>query len=205
MRILILIFLFISTSVNAYHSDGFYETGIVPVTISYSNPVDHSISYAFNIFEYVKIGEVVFYSIRLQFTPTRNSSTGILTIIDLPFPVVIQPLTQNSGMVSFQMNSPSFPSGHTQIHARAIQSDNSIRLYTHSPGGVLTQLNGVNFTNGTAYDMRISGFYFTEEFEHMNLDPTDVYLIITAIGVLFAIAFLIRRIIKVVERGWYGN
>lgn len=62
----------------------FIPTTVFTPTVTFATPGDLSVAYVARVCSYTKIGNLVFVSIFIQFTPTYTTSAGNFIIADMP-------------------------------------------------------------------------------------------------------------------------
>jgi hypothetical protein len=125
---------------------------------TFVTPGDLSVSYSVVEGGYFTIGDLVFISGRLSFTPSYSSVSGAFEISGLPF----SPVSTSSGMATFSVaggaSALSFPAGTTQMFSVTNPANGRLRINAQGDGSV-GNFTSTQFTSGVLRDIRFSCWY----------------------------------------------
>ena len=135
-----------------------FETGQFTPTIGGSSVDPSAITYAFQIGEYTKIGNVVYYYMRIIVSAlTIGSASGQLQLRGLPYSAINQAANDNPGTVLLQ--NTTIDVGTLYIVGRVVHNTNYIGLSEiAATGGSSVTIAVGNITSSS--DITVSGFYF---------------------------------------------
>lgn len=133
-----------------------YEEGTWTPTFNYVTLGDLSVAYSQQTGRYVKIGNRVFFSVRVALsTHTYTTSSGALRIAGLPFvPSASSPHTSQATLIT-----PWTKAGIGSITAYTAASDSNLYLVGSGSGLASSGVDPTYFASGVLPDIRISGFY----------------------------------------------
>lgn len=129
--------------------------GTVSVGVTFATPGDLSVVYTNNTLSFMRVGNMVFFSLFLNFTPTYTTASGTFSITGFPFSV--NSSTQIC-LTSLTTQSVIFPSDYIDLIMVNGTTTANILTTTSNAGNNLLGVGG--FPSGTAFQIRASGFYF---------------------------------------------
>lgn len=159
---------------NVLQQDGYtinklidaFEVGAFTPTFTFATPGDLSVSYAQQQGAFWRVGSLVFIRLRLQCAPTFSSSSGAPLLQGLPYAsaaaggVHILPVQLGGAGITY-------PTSRTAPFAYVDQGESQIRLAADGSGAGTVALSVSNFSTGVSTgDVRVGGFYITDNFEH---------------------------------------
>lgn len=127
-------------------------------TFTFATPGNLSVSYASQVGNYVKIGNVYHVTFTLTCTPTFTTASGNLQITGLP--VTSNGATGNTGTGNLYMQGTyTWPVGSTTIAATNPSGSSRIEVIASGIATVGANLTSANFTTGTSVTFVGSLFY----------------------------------------------
>jgi hypothetical protein len=134
----------------------YYETGTFTPTFTCATPGDLSVSYSTQTGNYVRVGDLVYINLRMNFTPTFTTASGALRFAGLPFTIGGSDISIAPSVLS---NEFTWPTSKTQI-AVALQISTTYALLK----GLGSAQNSVNLTmseivSGSSTGIGFSGTY----------------------------------------------
>jgi len=119
-----------------------------------------TISHSIQEGSYTKLGDVVYFKIRIEFEPTFTTNTDSLNIIGLPFDAANDGESVTMGMGRF--DNLTFSGGYTTAIATITSNTQLVTIgETGSAVAVNTMTYGTNLLTGVTYFLSLSGHYFT--------------------------------------------
>lgn len=132
-------------------------SGTITPTLSFDTPGDLSVSYAIQTGNYQRIGEMVFFRISLQCTPTYTTASGNARFGGLPFAChadfdnAINPFGIETNI--------TWLASATNIVANMIAGQTYFIGRWFGSGIAATGMTTASWPSGSARNIRVNGFY----------------------------------------------
>ncbi|WP_436640028.1 DUF2793 domain-containing protein [Microbaculum sp. FT89] len=131
------------------------EAGTWTPAVTFQTPGDVSVSYSTQTGTYIRVGDTVFVTFVLSFTPTHTTASGQFRISGLPVTVA------SDGLGSFQhggANPVSYPAGTSALLTVPVASHQNIVIVANGSGALGT-LGTAEVTSGVARVFRGEAVY----------------------------------------------
>ncbi|HHF7354143.1 TPA: hypothetical protein ACPSKL_000173 [Legionella anisa] len=130
---------------------------IVP-TFSFTTPGDLSVVYTTQNGRYQRLGNIVFWSFDLSFTPTFTTSTGSAFVTITGAPVASASAPQALGSAAF--NGGVVFAANSYVNSSLTPTTNQVAFLRTTASGSFSNLNQLAFPSGSPYRIIASGYYF---------------------------------------------
>lgn len=134
------------------------EEGTFTPTLSFATPGDLSVSYTVQQGEYYRIGDLVYFAIRLEGTPTYTTASGLGGVFGLPFSYDGTEVA-NKTVAIFLQDNLTWPSSTTMLGGLLSGTNSFIRIQSTGSGRTAAGWQTGQMPSGTVVDWRISGVY----------------------------------------------
>lgn len=128
--------------------------------LSFATAGTSSFAFATRTGRYVKLGDLVFVSVTVVFTPTIGTGSGNLQV-SVPFAAatgVAGPLT----LASISSNFATWGSSNTAASAMVQAGNSFVLIRVSKAGGSTDNIDAADMTSGAAHTLIFSGWYLTE-------------------------------------------
>jgi hypothetical protein len=134
----------------------FYEvsSAIVP-TVTFATPGDLNVSYSSRSLSYIRIGDFVFFSYAMNFTPTYTTASGEIRFEGLPFTIG----RTTAGQLAAKTAGMAFPAGTTMVVALMGNGVTYVNLRGIGTGVATANLSVTEFPSATARSVTFNGCY----------------------------------------------
>lgn len=134
--------------------------GTFTPTVAFATPGDLAVSYSTQHGEYVRRGNHVWIAIRVAFTLTYTTASGMFSIGGLPFTARADADNPNYGLFAPRFDYLDFLTGDNQIGAAVAAGTSIIRLWRMRDAlGSAACGTGSLPSSSNVYDIHISGEY----------------------------------------------
>lgn len=133
-----------------------YERGSFTPAFSFQTPGDLSVSYGGQVGRFVRLGEMVFVSLDITWTPTHTTASGFASITGLPFSSHADVAAILSARV---MSNLTWPTSNTQAVAQVGGGQNFAIIVSIGTGVATATWGTTQFPTGVARQLRISGWF----------------------------------------------
>jgi hypothetical protein len=137
-------------------------TGIKPFafvpTFTFGTPGDLSIGTpgSNNIGTYYRVGNVVYFSLVIEYTPTFTTSAGAFQLTGIPFPCGA---VAGAATISFVSDTIDWSPSKTQLTAAVNDNTSYISINQQQDATTTALLGSGNFTSGTTFRIAMTGSY----------------------------------------------
>lgn len=149
-----------ATSINFGQSNlNFYEDGTFNPTITFSTPGDLSVVYTTQSAVYRRIGNVLFFSLRVVFTPTYTTASGTLRVSGFPYAANSSRASNGNGII-FQgaaSTVPTFPAGTTYLVFATVAGQTYAIISASGSATDSVAISTTSISSGVQYDIVTSG------------------------------------------------
>ena len=125
-------------------------------TFTFATPGDLSVSYSVQTGYYTRIGNMVYISYTLRFTPTYTTSAGSAYFSSLPFTANA---SGNFRLVVAISEATTWPASTTMLYAGIATSTTFFTITGIGSGAAAAPLTITNFPTATQKTVVVSGFY----------------------------------------------
>lgn len=137
-------------------------TGIKPFSFTpsftFASPGDLSIGSpgSNNVGTYYRVGNVVYFSLVIEYTPTFTTAAGAFELTGLPFPCGA---VAGAATISYVSSTIDWTTSKTQLTAAVNKNTSYISINQQQDATTTTLLNAGNFTSGATFRIAMSGLY----------------------------------------------
>lgn len=140
---------------SANRSQMRYAAAGFSATITFATPGDLTVSYVDQQGYYVLLGNQLFVSVRVSFTPTYTTASGSFSIVTgVPYNCTTP--TSTVGFVGYNPSTFTYPAGTSTLAATTSNTGSAIVLRAIGSATAPVTLSVTNLPTGTAQDLRIS-------------------------------------------------
>jgi hypothetical protein len=136
-----------------------YEEGTFTPTFDFATTGDLSVVYTDQIGAYTRVGNTVFYSIKLAFTPTHTTASGAAIFPGMPF-AADSGLSNPGNAVLKYSGGVVFGSGKTMATFTSIGGTDYCALLVNGDSVVGANVGTAGFPTATATEVQYSGYFF---------------------------------------------
>lgn len=148
-----------ATSINFGQSAlSFYETGTFTPTFTTATVGDLSVAYTTQLGVYRRIGDGVFFRMRVAFTPTYTTASGQARFSGFPYAVNSGAGSGGATVASGNTNLV-YPAGFSVLVGAPAASQVYASILAQGSSSTSTALTTAQFLTGVAYDIMIVGTY----------------------------------------------
>lgn len=131
--------------------------GTFTPTITCATPGDLSVAYTDQTGIYRRVGNLVYVTIKISFTPTYTTASGIISIAGLP--VTAATTTNPGGFNCKSLSSFPWGAGISQISFATASASTSVFIYGSGSSTASKLFLITEFTSGVAQEFQFSGAY----------------------------------------------
>jgi hypothetical protein len=134
------------------------ESGVWTPTFSFSTPGDLSVDYHVQVGTYLRIGNDVFLTAYLEFTPTHTTASAGARLADVPFVIDADSLGDLSFTTNGGSTMPAYPSGVTELMLLVSASAEAL-VFGGRGSSTASNVGATQLTSGVRRSVRANCFY----------------------------------------------
>jgi hypothetical protein len=134
------------------------ESGVWTPTFSFSTPGDLSVDYHVQEGTFLRIGNDVFLTAYLEFTPTHTTASAGARLADVPFVIDADSLGDLSFTTNGGSTMPAYPSGVTELMLLVSASAEAL-VFGGRGSSTASNVGATQLTSGVRRSVRANCFY----------------------------------------------
>lgn len=153
---------FVTNAIATSIANLLMTTGVWTPAFTFDTPGNLAVVYGNQEGDYTKINNLVFLRLRLIFTATFTSASGLANITGFPVvPLASPSYAPGSGQITNLSGGWVWPAGNTMVMLGVRGAGTSLLLQSNGSGGVQSNWSTANLTNGSSHTLVAAVVYIS--------------------------------------------